>query len=445
MKNEKEFKQKFTIINFNETYVPPTINYNKRLKIVEWGKKNDHPMYLLGIYNNFGSPLHKNIVNKKNKFVSGNGFEEFENEALNKLITKNKLKREVKKISLDHEIFNGFAIEVIWDNAGENIASIQHIPFHKLRVGIEDEDASFPHVWFSNDWSQHRKAEYTPELIREFNPLIKKGKQIYYFTDYNPEAEIYPIPNYSNVLNFIELDYEISKFHLNQAKQGYAPSFILNFATGIPTEDEMEEFSKNFKKNYSGTENAGKIIITYSEGSDGKPELTAVDLNDSDERFVMLMEQIELKIASGAEIPLPLIQLVPGKLGSTEERRELLSEFQQSYVTPRQETIEEVLNEILSAAGFTEEVKLKTFEDDDVKIDLVKESENRANLRASDAGMNGIISIRDNVAGKALSMDAARAMLGMFYNYDEEEIDVLLSGIVINENPEIDNQKTNEE
>ena len=40
----------------------------------------------------------------------------------------------------------------------------------------------------------------------------------------------------------------------------------------------------------------------------------------------------------------------------------------------------------LSAAGFTEEVKLKTFEDDDVKIDLVKESENRANLRASDAG-----------------------------------------------------------
>ena len=76
----------------------------------------------------------------------------------------------------------------------------------------------------------------------------------------------------------------------------------------------MEEFSKNFKKNYSGTENAGKIIITYSEGSDGKPELTAVDLNDSDERFVMLMEQIELKIASGAEIPLPLIQLVPGKL-----------------------------------------------------------------------------------------------------------------------------------
>ena len=33
--------------------------------------------------------------------------------------------------------------------------------------------------------------------------------------------------------------------------------------------------------------------------------------------------------------------------------------------------------------------------------------------------------------GKALSMDAARAMLGMFYNYDEEEIDVLLSGIVM--------------
>ena len=109
-----------------------------------------------------------------------------------------------------------------------------------------------------------------PEMIREFNPYVKQGKQIYYYSEYNPDSDgLYPIVGYSTSVNWIEMDYEISKFHLNQVKQGYSPSFILNFATGIPTEEEQDQFFREFKRNYSGAENSGKIIITYSEGADG--------------------------------------------------------------------------------------------------------------------------------------------------------------------------------
>jgi hypothetical protein len=160
-------------------------------------------------------------------------------------------------------------------------------------------------------------------------------------------------------MNYIELTYEISKFHLNQAKQGYAPSFILNFATGIPTVDEMEEFYDEFQNQYSGTDNAGKIILTYSDGTDQKPELIPVQLNDSDERFISLNEQIQENIVMASEMPPQLVILTPGKLGSTEERRELMNEFQQAYITPRQEVIEDVMNEILSA--FNENLDLVEF------------------------------------------------------------------------------------
>ena len=159
-------------------------------------------------------------------------------------------------------------------------------------------------------------------------------------------------------MNFIEMDYEVGKFHLNQVKQGYSPSFILNFATGVPSIEEQDEFYREFKRNYSGTDNSGKIILTYSEGVEGKPELIPIQLNDSDDRFIMLQELIERNIVMGAEIPPQLVVLTPGKLGSSEERNELQIEFQQSYISPRQQIIEEAYNEILG----TDEMTLKKYE-----------------------------------------------------------------------------------
>jgi len=56
----------------------------------------------------------------------------------------------------------------------------------------------------------------------------------------------------------------------------------LNFATGIPTIDEQNQFFREFQRNFKGAENAGKIMITYSDGGDQKPEMIPIQLNDSD-------------------------------------------------------------------------------------------------------------------------------------------------------------------
>jgi len=370
-----EGKNKITIINFDASYEAPKMKYNKGKGMIEWGDKNLYPQYLLDVYNYKGSATHKSIVNKKTKLIAGKGFEDVVSPELSAFIKKNKLNKEVKKAALDYEIFNAFAFEVIWNREGTAIASLKHIPVHKLRLGIQDEEIGYPHFWFSNNWAEARKEMYSPEIIREFNPFIKQGKQVYFYGEYNPASDgLYPIIGYSTSMNWIEMDYEISKFHLNQVKQGYAPSMILNFATGIPTEEEQEMFAKEFKRNFAGSENSGKIVITYSEGTEEAPTLTPISLNDSDDRFVMLMDQIENNIVRGAEIPPQLVVLTPGKLGSTDERMELLSEFNVSYVEPRQENIEEVLNEILSIGGFKEDVKLKSaIEEQEVKQEITNE------------------------------------------------------------------------
>lgn len=374
-KIRKESKTPLKILSFNQAYKPPVNKYKPTKGFVEWGDKNDYPNRTFEMYNYTGSSTSKSIINKKVALSVGKGFQEITDPALQEFVDKAKLVRQSKQAALDYEVINAIPYEIIWDNAGEKIASIKHMPIHKLRRGIETEEIPYPHWLFSNDWSQYRKEEFRPVPIREWNPHIKQGKQILVYQEYNPLMDVYPVESYSNAMNWIEMDYEISKFHINQLKQGYHPSFILNFANGIPTDEEMEEFYERFESEFQGTDNAGNYLLTWSKGKEEAPELTPIVLDSSDDRFAMLREQSKEEISTAHEIPLPMIIQTPGKLSSTDERMELLKEFQATYITPRQESHEEVLNEILKAGGFTEKLKFKEYAMEE-KTDETKTLEN---------------------------------------------------------------------
>jgi hypothetical protein len=424
---ENKTKQMFKIFNFGSTYEAPENKPNEKLNIVSWGSDNLYPKYILDRYNAKGSSTHKSIINKKIKFISGRAFEDIVDPRLADFVKKNKLVKEVKKATTDYELFNAFAFEVIWNNAGTDFTSIQHIPVSKLRIGIKDEKLNFDHLWFSNDWEKYKKEGYEPEMIRTFNPLIKQGKQIMLYIEYNPEAEYYPIPGYATGagMNAIEMDYEIGVFHLSQVKNGYAPSFVLNFATGIPTEEEMDEFNREFKRNYQGASNSGKIIITYSEGADGKPELIPIQLSDSDERFSLIKDMVKEEIVTAHEIPAPMALLTPGQLASTQERDELMAEFQKSYVTPRQENIETVLFDILSSAGYTEELKLKEYVDSEV----TSTSNTYDEIRSSVGGITALMQLQQSVASGITSRSSALGVLELIYGFNPEQANKILGDV----------------
>lgn len=421
------------VINFNKAYEPPKNKYNKSKGFVEWGEKNNYPDSTFERYNYTGSSTSKSIINKKNALITGNGFEPITDPSLQEFVDKTKLEKTVRRIGLDYEIINGFALEVIWDKAGEKIASIKHVPIHKLRIGIECEERPYPHFLFSNDWSQYRKEEYAPIAIREFNPHIRQGKQIFVYYEYNPYSDVYPVEQYSNCMNWIEMDYEISRFHINQLKQGYHPTFVLNFATGVPSQEEIEEFTKDFERSYQGTKNAGNMLLTFSDGAEEKPELIPINLNDSDDRFAMLMEQSEIQIARGHEVPVQMVVTTPGKLSGTDERMELMEEFQMSYVTPRQRRIETVLNELLSVNGFPE-LRLAEYGADEegnapTATASDKEAEARAQLRGSVGGVQGIIQIQESVAAGTSDRAAAQALLEYIYGFPPDQARRLLGDV----------------
>lgn len=356
----EENKILFSTVKLNKSYEPPKYVFNKSKNYITWGVKNLYPKYLLSVFNDKGGSLHKAIIERKVKMISGQGIDNtLLNEDTKSFINKNDIEDTLKKISYDLEIFNGYAYIITWSLDGTKLSKIRYIPISCLRQTLIGDVYKTPGFLYSSDWENNR---IKPEFIPVFDETNRVGNQIYFSTEYNPlMIQVkYPIPYYSSALNDIELSYEISKFHLNGARNGYVPSLHIHFATGILTPEEADEFAENFEENYSGTDNTNKAFITYSQGVDQEVKVNKIDLNTSDQRFRDLRIQIEESIITAHQTPVQLIVQTPGKLGQSEQRKELLTEFQMTYISPRQTMIEKDLNYLLSFNNL-QEIKLKTY------------------------------------------------------------------------------------
>lgn len=346
--SENKNTNKIKILNFGIKSELPQFKINRNNKWINYGDDNLYPQYLLDVFNN-RSNKHKAIINKKVDMEVGNGID-VTSQALKKVV-QNKfselnLEEISTRIAFDNEIMGGFSLLLRWNSDGSKIVAIDYIPFHKCRLS-PDEDK----ILVSKDWANVRRQENAPTEYAIYNPLKAKEdkKQIYYFTNYTNGIDYYPLPYYSSTLNWIELDYEISNFHLNSVRNGFMPGFLLNFATGIPGVDEMDAAYKEFERKYTGSDNAGKFILTFSNGTEEAPNLEPIQMNDSDDRFLMLQKQVseEIFVAHSVTNPQLFGIRVPGELGGKDELLESLAIFQSTYVSGKQKVIEDQLNKIL--------------------------------------------------------------------------------------------------
>jgi len=364
------------IFNFNEAYEVPIYNYVKKneYRFLSWGSDNVYPQLLLDLYENYGSPLHKAIINKKEKLISGFGFKEVLDPSLRDYIDYNDLNLLARQITRDFELFNCFAIEIIWDKSRTKM-KLHYVPVHTLRFGLNEDGTEVDnYFWFSKDWSKFKKKGFEPEYVKRYDPSIRDERSIFYYT--HPSAygmDFYGSPGYSNGINYVSLDYEIGQYHLNFTKQGFQSSAMIYFGTGIPPAEEQRQFYNEFMRSYSGTKNSGRVMLSWGEGDDQKPQFTTVKNEGSDERFIMLKETVEENIILAHEIPLALLVSTPGKLASTDERKELLQEFQLYYISDRQTQIEANLNKLLKDQGFTEKLEFKTYLDTQEQSQIVKQ------------------------------------------------------------------------
>ena len=376
--NDKEtsiVKNNFRIINLNEKINIPEFRETGFKDWVECGVDNLFPQFLVDVYH-MKSITHKTIINRKVKMISGGGFAESLDPKVNDFV-KNKFSDDslndiLIKISYDLEIHGGFALNIRWNQLGSEIAEISHIPFETVRVDKNNAENGLPrYYWVSQDWSYMRKHQ--PKKYQGFSRKYTENKsQILYVTEYQPGSRMfYPIPSYYSSINWVLAEWEISNWHRSSIQNGFSAGFILNFATGVPTPEEMEVAYREIQEKYTGTWNAGKFILTFSNGKDEEPKLEPIPLADTDARYKDLNDLIRQNIFTANEVTTPDLFGVatPGQLGTKDQLLEGLEVFQSVYISYKQIFIERVFQKLADINGATDKIKIKKYEINLTKIE----------------------------------------------------------------------------
>ena len=365
--NTEPVKMNFSIIDLQVPIEIPIVKETGRKEWVEFGEDNLFTQYLLDIYTE-RSITHRAITDRKIDMISGNGFEipasptpEYI-EFLKNKFNDDDLEIVVKKITVDYELTDSFAIGVIWNGDRTKIAQLYHIPIQTIRFDKNFYKSYPKYFWVSDDWNDLRKCP--PRKIQCFSKNPDGDKhQIYYHKKYSVGNKWYAVPKYYGSLNWFIAEYEIAAFHKNAIINGFSAGFLLSFNTGVPTPEEMKRAYKEIQDKFTGPNGAGKFILAFSNGQDQKPELTKIDLNDSDKRYTELNDLIRQNIFVAHAVINPMLYgvFVPGQLGGRLELEESLQIFQAVYIDYRQRDIEKCINYLASINGVTEPYILKKY------------------------------------------------------------------------------------
>ena len=326
----------------------PVFKETKGKEFVLCGEDNQYPNELLYLYNK--SAKHNAIINGKVNYIYGKGLKiENDIKGLQLLNRCNRFGEGLDEITTrcitDIEIFGGCYLEVIWDMGG-GICDIIHKPFEQIRIG--KDGVTF---FYKESWDVYNRDK--PVAYIAFDPNNRTGSQIFYYKEYRPGIKYYPLPGYLGAINYITCDIEISKYHLSAITNGMFPSKMISFNNGEPSEEGKRQLNEDFKANFTGAENSGKVMLVFGNDPAKAPIIQDLSATDLDKQFVILNDTVQQEIFSGHGITAPSLFgiMTAGKLGESTQLKESFDIFKATYAEMKQSRFEAQLNYLTRYAG----------------------------------------------------------------------------------------------
>jgi len=348
---------------------------NKQKGWINCGDDNKFPNYLISLLSK--SPIHAAIVKKKAMLIGGRGFitTNIGTDTLFFLKNSNNsldLEEILHRVAYDFEVFGAFALNIVWSKDRQRISEINYIDVSKIRVAIPDEtEVETESYFYSDGWENIKK--YPPVKYDGFSTINRKSaSQIWYVRDHRAGVEFYGLPEYISGIFWMEMQIQISQFHLANINNGFHPSFHINWPISQNfSDEEMDTLVNRLKKQFQGSINAGETFLTIAD-SNTAPTITPIEANTSDDRYVNLQDLIERNIQQSHRVNNPDIFGLPQPQGlgaaSKYERIESVQEFEIDYVIPKQQFIEKVFNTLARINGITDHLYINKYTDQYKKV-----------------------------------------------------------------------------
>lgn len=310
--------------------------------IISYGDDNQYPDYLWNLY--CDAPTQQAAIDFKQSCILGRSLGSHSKDVVN--LKGQTITDIAKKAVFDYVLFGGMAFQVIYNSLGE-IAEVYWCSWSKLRTNYDCTK-----VWWCDDW---RNGAGEPKIEYDlFNPEKEnKTTQILYIRN-SATRSVYPVPSYQSAIDAILTECEVQHWHLNNIKNNFAGSFVLNMLGAIPDEDERKEQEKKIQNKFCGSDSAGNILINWAETADEKIEVMPIEDSQADKKFSRLAKDVMESIAVAHRLTsLCLIGKHPenGQGFSAIEFKSAFDIFNTTVIAPIQDEVTDALQKVFPDKG----------------------------------------------------------------------------------------------
>jgi len=369
-------------VNLTTKSVTPDVDIrkNKKKDYIYFGKDNLFPDYLIDLADNCS--IHRALIETKSKFISGEGFY-FEGED-NQIAQAERFlegldKDFLRRTAIDMAYFNGFYWQSKFERSGK-VAYLRNVDFSYVRSGKMNENGEVDKYYFSPDWKFATKRNsfkpedeiYKPKPIASWQSsdrmLVRERGELVNGMCYSPGKLFYAEPSYLGALNYIEISNQIAEFHKNNLDNGMVGSMHIHLFEDLSDGEKRRKVEKSINNKFSGSENAGKVVVTWSTNPDMKTMVESIPVNDSHEMFTLLNGKVSEEIIMAHRTPMALagIKVATGLQSEDSLTRANMEYYQNTVIRPSQAVIEENLDKVLERNGINVKSKIKPLKPIDI-------------------------------------------------------------------------------
>ena len=353
---------KITSLSFSKQYQLPVEEKDSQRGFMKWGRKNDYAFFLIELLQ--GSAWHQGIIKNKTYYIAGGGLEAVSGDLtafLANPFADFDMNEIAQRMAFDFEVFGAMAVIGTWNREGTKVVRWEHMDIDLIRI-TEDERL----YYVSDDWSAlQQSAEKTNyRSYPALNENNRTGSFILYYKEPSKQARgekgIYPKPPYYGGITAIQTDVDISKFHMYELQNGFKAGTLINLASGEPeTSEEERKIKEQIKGRTQSVEDAGEIIITFSNGADEAPTVMPLNGNNLHERYAMTEKSVQQNILVAHSVVAPsLFGIAPNGSFNAAETDDLFEIYKNTYVNSRQKQIEWLMNYMVQLSGAIGTLKL---------------------------------------------------------------------------------------
>ena len=315
------------ILSINlETSTAPIVQEVRGRDYIEYGTedwRNLYPQFLIDLY--YNSSTHAAIINATAELIAAEDLVCEEDDTnlesyvkLKKFLrhanSNESLHQVIKKVAFDFKLQGAYALHIVWNRERTEIAEVYHVPVERVRAGRPNAMGKVDCYYISADWANTRTNK--PYPINAFNVNDRtSGSQLLYTGAYSPNMDCYHTPDYLAANNWCLVDQRVAEFQLSNINSGFSSSFMISFANGIPTQEERRQIEQSLTEKFTGAENAGKFILTFSDDKTRTPEITPITPSDLDKQFLALQELLVQNILTGHRVTSPMLMGIKSDTG----------------------------------------------------------------------------------------------------------------------------------